>query len=230
MPTLNSWLMILAVTVVGAGTTFFIQKQIDGLQTVDGNALVAVPSLGTSFATSTPGVIATTPNPKPILTNPVKDIAQTFSGVLTAVNTGCFSDGVCFAIVADKKVVLLIGRYQGPLGKIIGAESIGDLEARIGELATVYAVKDADGNFTLLGSEKYYLKLASTTAPVAGACKVGGCSSQLCGEASDMDGMVTTCEFKPEYACYQKATCARQTTGKCGWTESAELTQCLKNS
>ncbi len=229
MPTLNSWLMILAVTVVAAGTTFFIQKQIYSLPTIDGNALVTIPSMSTPDATSTPDGSKPDSTPKPTPVTPNSNIAQTITGTLTAVNTGCFSDGVCFAIVDGKKVVLLIGRYQGPLGKIIGAESIGDLEGRIGESVTVYATKDTDGNFTLLGSDKYYLKLTSTTAPVAGACKVGGCSSQLCGEASDMDGMVTTCEFRAEYACYQKAKCERQTTGKCGWTEDASLTQCLKN-
>ena len=226
MPTLNSWLMILTVTVIAAGTTFFIQKQIQALPIDDSSVVVIVPTVSTSTrATSSPVL----PTPKPP-TTPINEIAQSLTGTLTAVDTGCFSDGVCFATVAGKKVVLLIGRYQGPLGKIIGADSIGDLEARVGETATVYAGKDTDGNFTLLGSENYYLKVASPSTPIAGSCKVGGCSSQVCGEASDMDGMVTTCEFKPEYACYQKATCARQSTGKCGWTESTELTQCLKNS
>ncbi|MBY0538117.1 hypothetical protein K2P47_01815 [Patescibacteria group bacterium] len=65
---------------------------------------------------------------------------------------------------------------------------------------------------------------------LAGACVVGGCSSQLCGEASEMDGMVTTCEYREEYACYQTAKCERQATGKCGWTETPELLQCIKNS
>ena len=227
MPTRNSWLMILVITIIGAGATLYIKKEIQTMPIIDGNDMVTIPSMSTPIATSTSQVPQPPTNPKP--TSPVKEIAQTFSGTLSAVNTGCFSDGVCFATVDGKKVVLLIGRYQGPLGKIIGADSIGDLEARVGETASVYAAKDADGNFTLLGSEKYYLKLASTTAPVVVACKVGGCSSQVCGEASDVDGMVTTCEFKPEYACYKKAKCARQTTGKCGWTESTALTQCLKN-
>ncbi len=41
--------------------------------------------------------------------------------------------------------------------------------------------------------------------------------------------MMTTCEYKAEYACYQSASCERQTDGKCGWTQSADLVACLAN-
>ncbi|OGN33202.1 MAG: hypothetical protein A3F98_03985 [Candidatus Yanofskybacteria bacterium RIFCSPLOWO2_12_FULL_41_8] len=54
-------------------------------------------------------------------------------------------------------------------------------------------------------------------------CKTTGCSGQIC---SDED-VVTTCEFKQEYACYQNAKCERQSDGKCGWTPSEELVACL---
>jgi len=59
--------------------------------------------------------------------------------------------------------------------------------------------------------------------PALGQCKPTGCSGQVC---SDED-VVTTCEFKPEYACYQNAKCERQSDGKCGWTPSEELVACL---
>lgn len=39
--------------------------------------------------------------------------------------------------------------------------------------------------------------------------------------------MATTCEFRPEYACYRDAACERQADGKCGFTQSEQLTQCL---
>jgi hypothetical protein len=58
-----------------------------------------------------------------------------------------------------------------------------------------------------------------------GECKVTGCSGQVC---ADKD-VVTTCEWKPEYACYKSARCERQTDEKCGWTMTPELIQCLKN-
>lgn len=62
--------------------------------------------------------------------------------------------------------------------------------------------------------------------PPLGACYVGGCSSQVC---SDEEGLVSTCEFRSEYACYRTAQCKRQTNGQCGWTETLELKACLSN-
>ncbi|MDP3696626.1 MAG: Gmad2 immunoglobulin-like domain-containing protein [Candidatus Taylorbacteria bacterium] len=59
-----------------------------------------------------------------------------------------------------------------------------------------------------------------------GACKVGGCSGQLCLDGSEED-VVTTCEYKTEYACYKTAKCERQEDGKCGWTPTEELVACL---
>jgi hypothetical protein len=66
-----------------------------------------------------------------------------------------------------------------------------------------------------------YRKLKETAAP---GCFVGGCSGQVC---SEQEGVITTCEFRPEYACYQTATCERQAGGECGWTETPELDACL---
>ncbi len=61
-------------------------------------------------------------------------------------------------------------------------------------------------------------------APAAADCFVGGCSGQVC---SDREGVITTCEWRPEYACYQDAACERQPSGSCGWTPSATLNACL---
>lgn len=62
--------------------------------------------------------------------------------------------------------------------------------------------------------------------PAAGGCVVSGCSSQLCGE----EEQVSTCEYRPEYACYQKAVCERQPDKKCAWTLDVELLECLNNT
>jgi hypothetical protein len=59
-------------------------------------------------------------------------------------------------------------------------------------------------------------------APVA-ACQKTGCSGHIC---SDRD-VITTCEFRPEYACYQQATCERQADGNCGFTQTSALYNCL---
>lgn len=56
-------------------------------------------------------------------------------------------------------------------------------------------------------------------------CRPTGCSGILCADADVM----TTCEFKPEYACYSSATCTRQSDGACGWTKTPELDACLAN-
>lgn len=69
---------------------------------------------------------------------------------------------------------------------------------------------------------------ASGTFP-SGGCAVAGCSGQLCVSSGEADDIFTTCEFKPEYACYRSATCERQPNGLCGWTQTAELRSCLQN-
>lgn len=63
---------------------------------------------------------------------------------------------------------------------------------------------------------------------VASECVVGGCSGQVCSDAADGPA-ITTCEWRPEYACYRTATCERQDTGRCGWTMDTELSECLDN-
>lgn len=59
-------------------------------------------------------------------------------------------------------------------------------------------------------------------------CKVAGCSSELCVGPDDPG--ISSCIFRPEYACYRGATCAQQADGMCGWTQTAELTQCLEDA
>ena len=61
----------------------------------------------------------------------------------------------------------------------------------------------------------------------SGKCFVGGCSGQAC---SGEEGVITTCEFREEYACYKTAVCERQPSGECGWTKTAELKSCLDNA
>jgi hypothetical protein len=39
--------------------------------------------------------------------------------------------------------------------------------------------------------------------------------------------VISTCEWRDEYACYQTATCERQPDGQCGWTSTPELDACL---
>ena len=57
-------------------------------------------------------------------------------------------------------------------------------------------------------------------------CKIAGCSGQLCVDKNAED-IITTCEYRPEYACYKTARCERQSGGNCGWTQTAELSECI---
>lgn len=56
-----------------------------------------------------------------------------------------------------------------------------------------------------------------------GRCIRTGCSGQVCASSV----VYTTCEWRPEYACYADATCERQEDGNCGWTMTPELEACL---
>jgi hypothetical protein len=73
---------------------------------------------------------------------------------------------------------------------------------------------------------RFVYSVKMRTAP-SGGCFVGGCSAQIC---SDEPNAVSTCEYSPKYACYKTAKCERQASGQCGWTETQNLTMCLKNA
>lgn len=66
----------------------------------------------------------------------------------------------------------------------------------------------------------------SEPEPKPKPCIKTGCSGQIC---ADQD-MASTCEWLPQYACYQSAICERQADGACGFRETKELKQCLSDS
>ncbi|RJR13663.1 hypothetical protein C4585_01675 [Candidatus Parcubacteria bacterium] len=63
----------------------------------------------------------------------------------------------------------------------------------------------------------------------ANGCAVAGCSGTLCVSADEAGDIVTTCEYRPEYACYKEASCEPQANGQCGWTDTPQLRACLNN-
>lgn len=69
--------------------------------------------------------------------------------------------------------------------------------------------------------------LPVTPKPPQGKCYVGGCSGQIC---SDDPNAISNCIYNSSYACYQTATCERQTDGQCGWTQTQALQSCLMKS
>ncbi len=159
-------------------------------------------------------------------TSSVSTSEERFTGTIQAYDTACFADGVCSVTIDGKVVVLVIGfRDDRAVGALRGVDSIGDLESKLGAQAKVYAKKVDDTNYTLYGNSAYYVEVqAGPTATNTGKCYVGGCSGQICSDAPDA---VSTCEYSERYACYKTTKCERQTTGKCGWTETTELKQCL---
>jgi hypothetical protein len=73
------------------------------------------------------------------------------------------------------------------------------------------------------------LPLSNELLPPAAECVRAGCSGQLCVDASfALDGMITTCQWQAEFACYQEASCEVQADGRCGFTQSPTLTECLR--
>lgn len=69
---------------------------------------------------------------------------------------------------------------------------------------------------------------SSVTGGAFEGCKVAGCSGQLC--VNEGDPGFSTCEWRESYACFQGATCERQDSGQCGWTQTPELVSCLNNA
>lgn len=84
--------------------------------------------------------------------------ADTFTGTLQKVDTGCFSDGECYIEVDGKHITALMGWSQSEVGSVVGVEGFGDLEKYIGKQVEVYAQDNSDGTYTLYGSAGFYIK------------------------------------------------------------------------
>ena len=84
---------------------------------------------------------------------------EQFEGTITAVSTGCFSDGECSISVDGKKVTTTLGWTSGTLGSIKGSvSSVGEAQSKIGHTAKVFA-KKTDNGYTLYGSADYYIEV-----------------------------------------------------------------------
>ncbi len=63
---------------------------------------------------------------------------------------------------------------------------------------------------------------------VAKDCFVGGCAGEICSD--DPVGQYYCFWYDPKFACYKTARCERQADGKCGWTMTQELKECLEKA
>jgi len=62
-------------------------------------------------------------------------------------------------------------------------------------------------------------------------CVTDGCSGQVCRSA-DSPPVITTCEWREEYACLRFSSCSTVTvndTATCGWVRTPEMVQCLED-
>jgi hypothetical protein len=80
------------------------------------------------------------------------------------------------------------------------------------------------GRMPELKATQFYLRAGNSQAMKP--CIRTGCSSQVCSDQN----VITTCEYRAEYACYQKALCERQRDGNCGFTRTPELAACLSRT
>src|SRR6185369_14118632 len=57
------------------------------------------------------------------------------------------------------------------------------------------------------------------------ACVRSGCNNELCVRAGSE--LMTTCVYRPEYACLQQATCEENAQGNCAFTITDTVRACL---
>ena len=57
-------------------------------------------------------------------------------------------------------------------------------------------------------------------------CVITGCSGQICAK----EEVVTSCEYRELYDCYNTAVCEAQANGDCGWTQTSKLKQCINDN
>jgi hypothetical protein len=80
------------------------------------------------------------------------------------------------------------------------------------------------GKSIMLKASQFYLRVVKDLGSKTNkACIRTGCSGQVCADTE----VITTCEWRPEYACYKGSRCERQADGKCGFTMTPELKACL---
>lgn len=58
-------------------------------------------------------------------------------------------------------------------------------------------------------------------------CAVAGCSGQICANAEEASGIITTCEYRDEYSCLKYTTCGC-IGGSCAWVDTEEYASCLE--
>ncbi len=63
---------------------------------------------------------------------------------------------------------------------------------------------------------------------IAEGCFVGGCAGEICSD--EPVGQRYCFWYDPKWDCYKTARCEKQADGKCGWTITQELKECLEKA
>ena len=104
------------------------------------------------------------------------------------------------------------GASEEQIGAAIGAAFTTGLIV-VGDRYTVYANGNSAKGRT---ATQFFTQLVPP-------CVVTGCSNQVCAD----EHVMTTCEYREEYACFAEAECKRQEDGQCGFTQTPDLEACL---
>jgi len=59
-------------------------------------------------------------------------------------------------------------------------------------------------------------------------CIRGGCSGTVC-QPKDKEPIMTTCEYKAEYACYRQIECAC-INNRCAWEKTEDFYKCVEEA
>ena len=57
-------------------------------------------------------------------------------------------------------------------------------------------------------------------------CGIGGCSGQICAPKDKAASIITTCEWRQEYGCYNLTACGC-VSGKCAWKNNPRFDLCI---
>jgi hypothetical protein len=79
---------------------------------------------------------------------------------------------------------------------------------------------ELNGTFSI---DQYGTKRIVIDSFQATGCSRQGCGGQVCANSQ----VITTCDGRPEYACFASAECRAQNDGHCGFTRTPELDQCI---
>jgi hypothetical protein len=168
---------------------------------------------------------------KPGAPTPAPPLAAAFgsSTVLALDETARYPDGLQVQLkqIEDsrcpKDATCVWEGELAPVLRLAGGSLGEEQQVRLG---TVRSLEATVGAYAIALGETTETRAAITVtnrADQPASCRRTGCSSEVC---SDRD-QPSSCIYRPEYACYDRATCERQASGECGWTQTPELSRCL---